>query len=66
MLLIQRRYNGNDWEHIATYEDGEFEGDQDFVDGFSWMEGADEEIIMEELDGPDLLAVRPNEDGANT
>lgn len=61
MLEIKRRYDGNNWETIAHYEDGEFRGDTDCVESFDWLEGHDEEQILEEIDGPDLLAVRPKD-----
>jgi len=61
MLEIRRRYNTNDWETIAYYEDGEFRGDSDFVEAFKSLEGAPEDTILEEFDGPNTLAVRPED-----
>jgi hypothetical protein len=58
-LEIKRRYNFDEWEPIAKYRDGEFEGDDDFLDSFGHLEGRDEEAIMERFDGPNLLAMRP-------
>lgn len=60
-LKIKRRYNFDDWELIAEHRDGQFEGDEDFLEHFAWLEGEDEETIMNELDGPNLIAVRPEE-----
>lgn len=59
MLEIRRRYDGNNWETIAYYEDGQFRGDQDFVQAFAYLEGAPVEDILQQFDAPNTLAVRP-------
>jgi len=57
-VKIKRRYNFDEWELIATYEDGTFSGDEDFLKSFNWLEGASEAEILDEFNGPNLLAVR--------
>lgn len=61
-IQVKRRYNFDEWEPIAEYRDGEFEGDDDFLDAFGHLEGRDGEAILERFDGPNLLAMRPESD----
>lgn len=55
-LEIRRRYNFDEWELIAEYDGEEFTGDEDFLDAFRSLEGEDEEEVIEEFDGPNLIA----------
>ena len=63
MIVIQRRYNFNDWEKIAVYKDGELTGDEDFVEAFEYLfkEPIDEDEILNSIDGPNLVASIPEE-----
>lgn len=61
MLQIKRRYNFDQWEPIANYRDGEFEGDDDFVEAFGHLEGRPEEDIIETLTGANMLVERIEE-----
>lgn len=58
MIVIQRRYNNNDWEQIAVYKNGELTGDDDFIESFGYLfEGeVDESIVLRRFDGPNLVA----------
>ena len=62
MLIILKRTDTGLDEEVGRYEDGEFSGDENLVEGFAWAEGRDEERIMEIFSGPHHVAVRP--DGA--
>lgn len=64
MIVIQRRYNGNEFEQIALYQDGELTGDDDFLESFGYMfEGdIDESAILQQFSGPNLVASVPTED----
>jgi hypothetical protein len=61
MIVIQRRYNGVEFEQMATYEDGELEGDDDFVEAFGYLfeDDVDESLILERFSGPNLVASIP-------
>ena len=62
MIIIQRRYNGVEFEQMATYEDGELEGDEDFIEAFGYLfpeDGVDESVILERFSGPNLVASIP-------
>ena len=68
MIVIQRRYNGTEFEQMATYEDGDLEGDEDFVEAFGYMfpeDGVDESTILERFSGPNLVASIPEGDEGN-
>jgi hypothetical protein len=64
MIVIQRRYNGTDYEQIAVYQDGELTGDDDFIESFGDLfEGEiDESAILQQFSGPNLVASVPPED----
>jgi len=58
MLKILRRADG-ELSEIATYEGGAFAGNEALADGLSVLEGQPEDEILRSLDGPDVVAVRP-------
>ena len=64
MIIVQRRYNGTDFEQMATFENGELDGDEDFIDAFGYLfEGEiDEDVILERFSGPNLIASIPEGD----
>lgn len=64
MIVIQRRYNTNDWEQIAVYKNGELTGDDDFIESFGYLfEGqVDESIVLQRFDGPNLVASTEDSD----
>lgn len=60
MLEIREREEDG-WKVIGEYRDGEFHGD-DTLRFFRHFEGKDEEFIMEHIDGPELLAVKVDDE----
>jgi hypothetical protein len=66
MIVIERRFNENEFERIAVYQDGELTGDDDFVESFGYLfEGeVDESTILQRFSGPNLRAsVHDERDG---
>lgn len=64
MILIQRRYNFNNWEKLAVYKDGELTGDDDFIESFGHLFAGevDESIVLKRFDGPNLVASIPKDE----
>jgi hypothetical protein len=62
MLEIRKRHGPEDFETVATYQNGEFEGDEDLIEGLRSLEGMPEEEIMKSIDGPRLIAVQVEEE----
>lgn len=60
MIVIQRRYNTNDWEQIAVYKNGELTGDDDFVEAYQdhrlFTGDIDGDKILRPFSGPNLVA----------
>jgi len=65
MLSIRQRADDGTMSEVATYENGEFNGNKEFQDAFTIFEGESEDRIMRSLDGPDVIAVRPEEADAS-
>jgi len=62
MLEIRKRHGPEDFETVATYENGEFEGDENLIEGLRSLEGIPEEEIMKSIDGPRLIAIQVEEE----
>ena len=68
MIIIERRFNKNEFERIAVYRDGELTGDDDFVESFGYLFAGEvcESTILEQFSGPNLIAsVQGESDGDN-
>ena len=65
-IIIERRYNFDDYEQIATYdtETGDLDGDEDFIEAFDYLfedEVFDADAILERFSGPNLIANIPDD-----
>lgn len=58
MIVIERRFNGNEFERVAVYKDGELTGDDDFVESFGYIFDGEvqESTVLQQFSGPNLIA----------
>lgn len=65
MLRILKRTDDGDMVRVGSYTDGSFNGTPEITEAFGALEGGPEEEIMRSLDGPRLIAVKPEPNEAD-